>query len=146
MILFTMKLDSRTFVSFEALLLLMLESGVLEFANTLLTIVVLSSIIFVKIFKVAVAPFAKSPISHLPVAKSYFPFESSLTYEIPDGRTSIAYASTAISGPLLVTLIVHVMVSPTTDTFWETNLITLKSERVLDFVVLLAMLLVSFGS
>ena len=145
-ILFTMKLDSKTFVSFEALLLLILESGVLEFANTLLTIVVLSSVILVTIFKVAEAPFAKSPISHLPVLKSYLPFESSPTYEIPAGRISTAYASTAISGPLFVTLIVHVTVSPMTETFWETNLTTLKSASALDFVVLLAILLVSFGS
>ena len=77
-------------VSFEALLLLMLESGVLELTKTLLTIVVLSTLIFVLMFKTADEPLFKSPISHLPVVELYFPLESSLTYEIPEGRTSIA--------------------------------------------------------
>ena len=86
----TLKLESRTSVLFDALLLSIFESGVLLLTNTLLTIVVLSVFTLVVIFKVAVSPLARLPIFQRPVFKLYLPLESSLKYVRVEGRISIA--------------------------------------------------------
>ena len=86
----TMNSGSKTLVEFDALLLLIFESGVLELTNTLFTMVVLPALRRVVIFKLAVWPLAKLPIFQRPVIGLYLPLESSLKYINVEGSLSIA--------------------------------------------------------
>ena len=64
----------------------------------------------------------------------------------PAGNVSLTYTFNAVSGPLLVTTIVHVTTSPLLAVELDTNLIISKSASGSTFVVLLASLLSGFGS
>ena len=62
-------------------------------------------------FNLTLAPLFKVPTFQTPVFLLYLPFESSLIQIKDLGRTSLTLTPVAMSGPLLVTVIVHLTIS-----------------------------------
>ena len=87
-------------------------SGVSLVTLTMLVITDFVTSTFVLMYNTLVSPLAISPIVQVSVDTSYTPSPLDSMKIKPAGKTSIATAFTAVSGPLLVTVIVHVMLSP----------------------------------
>ena len=128
-----------------SLLLVLFESGVVEFTMTMFVLFP-SVMTWVNRVIETVLPASKSPIVQITLFPSSLQFSGTSTNLTPSGNVSTATTSRAMSGPLFTTTMVHSTKSVTLTSVALTSLITSKSQIGLTSVVLFALLLDSFES
>ena len=102
--------------------------------------------ILVEITKVTGSSTSISPIVHLEPSNEPLSTLTIVTSVNPLGMTSSTYASSALEGPLFLTVMVHVIVSPLRAFSTLASLTTLKSATGLILIVALSSLLDKFQS
>ena len=116
--------------------------------STTAILVMLALVTFTKvlIIKVMLDWFVKFPIVQIPVLWLYVPLPLSEIQTNPFGKVSFTYISTASSGPLFLTVIVHVISSLNLGVLFDTVLIIPKSASWPTSIVELSSLFVKSGS